>query len=183
MAPRANAAYLRHLSLTGDCNQMINNPNVIALPARKLDAAFGGQEQTFAKGQEMFAEGDPAAFFYRIVYGSAGSSKLLSDARRQVDSFYFAGDMFGFECAEDYSVTTTALEDTKVMAFPRSCFGDLMRDEPVLAEQLVTSMSATLKRARDHMLLLARKTPRERLAMFLLDIAARLKNGKRITLP
>jgi CRP/FNR family nitrogen fixation transcriptional regulator len=147
------------------------------------DAEFSGQRQAFAKGQDLFGEGDPAEFFYRIVYGSVGSSKLLSDARRQIDSFHLAGDIFGYECAEAHSVTVTALEDTKVVVFPRSRFRDLMQGDPALAEQLVSAMSANLQRAREHMLLLARKTPQEKLAMFLLDLAVRLKNNKRITLP
>src|SRR3954464_12119603 len=82
------------------------------------DMEFNGQRQTFAKGQDLFAEGDPAEFFYRIVYGSVGSSKLLSDARRQIDSFHLAGDIFGYEYAKVHSVTATALEDTKVVVFP-----------------------------------------------------------------
>lgn len=142
-----------------------------------------GQRLTFAKGDELFVEGDPADFFYRIIYGSVGSSKLLSDARRQIDSFYLAGDIFGFEPAEDYGVTATALEDTKVLAVPRLCFRDVMHDDPALAEQLVSAMSSSLQRAREHMLLLARKTPQEKVAMFLLEIAKRLKNSTRITLP
>lgn len=147
------------------------------------DLEFGGQRQAFAKGQDLFAEGGRADFFYLVVYGSVGSSKLLSDARRQIDSFHLAGDIFGYECGKAHSVTATALEDTKVVVFARSCFRDLMQADPALAEQLVSAMSANLQRARDHMLLLARKTPQEKLAMFLLDLAARLKNTKRITLP
>jgi CRP/FNR family nitrogen fixation transcriptional regulator len=170
---------------------MINNSNMMAssLPAsddaraRLGDVEFSGQRRSFTKGQQLFTEGDPALFFYRVVYGSVGSCKLLQDARRQIDSFHLAGDIFGFECAKAYSVTATALEDTKVVVFPRACFRDLMSDDPDLADQLVSAMSANLQRARDHMLLLARKTPQEKLAVFLLDIAARLKNGKRFTLP
>jgi len=147
------------------------------------DVECSGQRQTLAKGQDLFAEGAPANFFYRILYGSVGSSKLLSDARRQIDSFHLAGEIFGYECGEVHGVTATTLEDTKVVVFPRSCFRDLMQGDPALAEQLVSAMSANLQRARDLMLLLARKTPQEKLAMFLLDLAARLKNTKRITLP
>ena len=41
-----------------------------------------------AKDEEIFAEGDRAAFFYKVISGAVRTSKLLSDGRRQIDAFH-----------------------------------------------------------------------------------------------
>jgi CRP/FNR family nitrogen fixation transcriptional regulator len=134
-------------------------------------------------GEELCIEGDPANFFYKVVSGTVRTSKLLSDSRRQIDSFHFPGDFFGFESADEHSFTAETVGETTVIAFRRSTFRDLVRDHPEIADQLMSAMASSLERARNHMLLLGRKTPQEKIAMFLLDTAARLRNGNRIDLP
>jgi len=147
------------------------------------DRHAAGEQRSFAAGDELFVEGQPADFFYKVISGTVRTSKLLSDARRQIDSFHLAGDTFGFESARDYSFTAEAVEDTIVALFRRSSFRSLTQDQPAFADQLMSAMVASLRRARDHMLLLGRKTPMEKMAMFLLDIAGRLQKGDRFDLP
>jgi len=142
-----------------------------------------GERRTLLKGDELFVEGDVAEYFYKVVSGTVRTSKLLSDARRQIDSFHFAGDFFGFEGAQEHSFSAEAVDETIVVAFRRSSFRTLVRDYPEFADQLMSAMVSSLQRARDHMLLLGRKTPQEKIAMFLLDTATRLKKGDRIELP
>lgn len=147
------------------------------------DMHEAGERRTLAGGDELFVEGDPVEFFYKVVSGTVRTSKLLSDARRQIDSFHFAGDFFGFEGTEEHSFTAEAVDATTVIAFKRSSFRGLVHDYPEFADQLMSAMVSSLQRARDHMLLLGRKTPQEKIAKFLLDTAARLKKGDRIELP
>jgi CRP/FNR family nitrogen fixation transcriptional regulator len=159
-------------------------PGEVALPRTGAgDVQAVGERRTFAKGEELFAEGDSADFFYKVVSGTVRTSKLLSDGRRQIDSFHLAGDIFGLEGAEDHGFTAEAVEDTTLLAFKRSCFRSLMQDYPAFAEQLMSSMMASLTRAHEHMLLLGRKTPQEKIAKFLIDIARRLQKGDRFDLP
>jgi CRP/FNR family nitrogen fixation transcriptional regulator len=142
-----------------------------------------GERRHFAGGEELFAEGDIAECFYKVISGTVRTSKLLSDARRQIDSFHYAGDFLGFEGDGEHSIAAEAVEDTTVIAFKRSSFRSLVRDYPEFADQLMSAMVSSLQRARDHMLLLGRKTPQEKIAKFLLDTAARLRNDDRIELP
>jgi CRP/FNR family nitrogen fixation transcriptional regulator len=169
---------LSHAHAVGGSRPVVDN-------ARTTDGDIhdAGERRTFAKGDELFVEGEPADFFYKVISGTVQTSKLLSDARRQIDSFHLAGDIFGFEGGAGYSVTAEAVEDTTVVAFRRSSFHSLVRAYPVFADQLMSAMVASLKRARDHMLLLGRRTPQEKVAMFLLDIARRLRKGDRFELP
>jgi CRP/FNR family nitrogen fixation transcriptional regulator len=152
-----------------------------ARPSRDMHQA--GERKSFATGEELFAEGDMADCFYKVVSGTVRTSRLLSDARRQIDSFHYVGDFLGFEGADEHSLTAEAVEETTVIAFKRSSFRSLVRDYPEFADQLMSAMMSSLQRARDHMLLLGRKTPQEKMAKFLLDTAARLRKDDRIELP
>lgn len=41
-----------------------------------------GPQMVLGKGEELFAEGDEAEFFYQVIFGAVRSYKLLSDGRR-----------------------------------------------------------------------------------------------------
>ena len=56
-----------------------------------------GPQRVLAKGEELFAEGDDAEYFYKVVSGAIRTYKLLSDGRRQIDAFHLEGDIFGLE--------------------------------------------------------------------------------------
>ena len=143
----------------------------------------GGTRRTFAKGEELFAEGEAADFFYQVVSGTVRVCKLLSDGRRQIDAFQLAGDIFGLENGAEHRFTAEAVEETVVLAFRRGRFTSLLHDNPAFGDQLMTSMIASLERAQDHMVLLGRKTAQEKIATFLLDMAGRLAKGDRLDLP
>jgi CRP/FNR family transcriptional regulator, nitrogen fixation regulation protein len=142
-----------------------------------------GLRRVFSKGEELFAEGDAAEYFYKIVSGTVRTSKLLSDGRRQVEAFLLPGDIFGIEHGRDHRFTAEAVEDVVAMAFKRSRFTSLVHDDPAFGDQLMSSMIKSLDRAHDHMLLLGRKTAQEKIATFLLDMATRLSKGDRFDLP
>lgn len=136
-----------------------------------------------AKGEELFAEGEAAEYFYRIVSGTVRTYKLLSDGRRQIDAFQLQGDIFGIEACAEHRFSAEAVGDTTVMAYRRSSLDRLTREHPAFGEQILSSMLRNLQRAQDHMLLLGRKTAKEKIASFLLDLAQRLDKTDRVELP
>ena len=152
-----------------------------ALPAHKPqsnapqgDGRLAGKRQAFARGQELFAEGDAAEFFYKVVSGTVRTVKLLSDGRRQIDAFHLTGDIFGLESGVEHRVTAEAVDEVVVEAFRKSRFASLLHDDPAFGEQLMSSTLVSLERAHEHLVLLGRKTAQERMATFLLDMARRL---------
>lgn len=157
--------------------------NMPQAPLRCVAAA--GQQRQLAKGEELFAEGDSAEYFYKIVSGSVRTYKLLSDGRRQIDAFHLAGDIFGLEAGDEHRFTAEALADATVLAFRRSRLVELTADDPAFRDQVMVSMMRSLERAQDHMLLLGRKTAQEKIATFLLDMAGRVSEdgGGHIELP
>lgn len=136
-----------------------------------------------AKDEELFAEGEPAEYFYRVVSGTVRTCKLLSDGRRQIDAFHLPGDIFGIEACAEHRFSAEAVGGTTVMAYRRSSLDRLTREHPAFGEQILSSMLRNLQRAQDHMLLLGRKNAKEKIASFLLDLAQRLHEGDRVELP
>lgn len=142
-----------------------------------------GTQRAFPKGAELFVEGGPSTFFYKVVSGSVRTVKLLADGRRQIDAFYIVGDVFGLECGDSHKLTAEAVEGVAVIAYRRSDFAGLMRRDPAVTEAVMAATLANLDRAHEHMVLLGRKTAIERMASFLLDLARRLSSVDRVCLP
>ena len=74
-----------------------------AMPGRNdsATAKSAGLRRSLVKGEELFAEGDAADHFYKVVSGTVRTYKLLSDGRRQIDEFHLAGDIFGLEPGDE----------------------------------------------------------------------------------
>ncbi|MBM3619049.1 MAG: cyclic nucleotide-binding domain-containing protein [Alphaproteobacteria bacterium] len=152
-----------------------------AIPRRP--AAEPGVRLRFAKGEAIYTEGDEAERFYRIVSGTVRICKMLHDGRRQIEAFHFARDIFGLERGDGHRFTAEAVDDVVVLAFRARGLEDLIRDDPDLGGELMTSLLSSLDRARDHLVLLGRKSAREKIAAFLLDIAERLSGDDHFELP
>jgi CRP/FNR family transcriptional regulator, nitrogen fixation regulation protein len=143
-----------------------------------------GLQMVLRKGEELFAEGDDADFFYQVVSGAIRSYKLLSDGRRQIDAFHLRGDIFGLEAGSEHRFSAEAVGDATVIAYRRNRLGTLIQDDPSFRDRIMTATLHSLERAQDHMLLLGRKTAQEKLATFLLDMAQRLsKDDEHFDLP
>jgi CRP/FNR family transcriptional regulator, nitrogen fixation regulation protein len=142
-----------------------------------------GVRRSVAKGEELYAEGDAASFFYKVVSGTVRICKVLNDGRRQIEAFHLCGDIFGLERGATHRFTAEAIDDLVVIAYRAHQLDELVRDNPDLGSQVMSSVLTSLDRARDHMVLLGRKSAREKIASFLLDIAERLNGGDRFDLP
>ena len=153
-----------------------------ALP-RGADEVQHAARHRFARGEEVFAEGDSGTYFYKVVSGTVRTGKLLTDGRRQIDAFHLAGDVFGLESGDRHRFTAEAVDDVVVIAYRRSRFASLVHDDPAFGELIMASMLTSLDRAHDHMMLLGRKTALEKLASFLLDMARRRPGADKVVLP
>jgi CRP/FNR family nitrogen fixation transcriptional regulator len=157
-----------------------------APPLRKsVDAAPStvGSVQSFAKDEEIFAEGDKAAYVYKVLSGVVRTSKLLSDGRRQIDAFHLAGDIFGIEAGDEYRFCAESVGDCVVVAYRRSHLAALTGSDAQLGQDMTMGMMRSLVRAQNHMLLLGRKSALEKIATFLLDMAERTADDSTLDLP
>jgi len=117
-----------------------------ALSPHPEDNAPGGR-RTFARGAEIFAEGDPCTVFYKVVSGTVRTVKLLSDVRRQIEAFHLPGDVFGLEGGHCHRFTAEAVDGVVLVAYRRSRVAELVRADPAFGEQLMASTLTSLDRA------------------------------------
>jgi len=124
-------------------------------------------------GETLIDEGETAHHLFNITSGSVRIYKLLPDGRRQITGFLFAGDFIGLAAGEDYAFSAEAIEDATLCRFRKREYRALVRDCPELEAALLARATHELAAAQNQMLLLGRKTARERIASFLLDLPAR----------
>lgn len=158
---------------------------------RPLDghlAALAGEqvfcsEFSYRRGTEVFGEGEEAEYVYQILSGAVRTYKLLSDGRRQINSFHLPGDMFGLENGTTHRFSAEAVVETRVRITKRRSLLETMTSRDEGASSVLSLVTRTLQHAENHMLLLGRKTALERVAAFLLEMDERLVHPNVLTLP
>lgn len=126
-----------------------------------------------AAGGTVINEGAPAEDLFNVVAGTVKLYKLLSDGRRQITGFLFPGDFLGIALNDIYAYTAEAIEPLQLCRFPRRKLEVLLGEMPRLERRLFGEVAHELAAAQDQMLLLGRKTAKERLASFLLGLSGR----------
>ena len=121
--------------------------------------------------------------FYKVMSGAVRTHKLLSDGRRQIGAFHFAGDLFGFEAGDVHRFTAEAVTGATVLVFKRRTLERLAARDLDVARWLWALTARNLDHAQEHMMLLGRKTATERVATFLLEMDECMQPAGSITLP
>jgi len=142
----------------------------------------GGAAITFERNAEIFGEGENADYVYKVLSGSVRAYKVLSDGRRQVTAFYLPGDVFGIESELEHSISAEAIDRTAILVARRSSVFSIADSDSEVARHLWSATAEELRRSQNHALLLI-KTAKERIAAFLLDMAARLAGKGFVELP
>ena len=121
-------------------------------------------------GQTIFYEEDRAEHLYNVTRGTVRISKMLLDGRRQITGFLSPGDLLGLAHGESYVYTAEAIGPVSLCRLPRRKLEPLFRKFPTLERRLLAVASHELAAAQDQMLLLGRKSAREKLSSFLLTM-------------
>jgi CRP/FNR family transcriptional regulator, anaerobic regulatory protein len=124
-----------------------------------------------ARRRVIFEETAPATYVFNVKEGAVKTYKLLPDGRRQITGFLFPGDFLGLVHNEVYVYSAEALVATELCRFPRRKFETLLEELPKLGQRLLVMASHELSVAQDRMMLLGRKTARERVVSFLLMLS------------
>ena len=141
-----------------------------------------GAPVSYARNEEIFGEGEPADFVYKVVSGSARTYKILSDGRRQIGAFYLPGEVFGLDVDDVYHYSADAVGKSTLLVVKRSALIALADTDHNVAHLLWTLTAQELRRLQEHMLLLIRSA-QERVACFLLEMAERMAETDVIDLP
>lgn len=118
-------------------------------------------------GTTFISEGEPANHFFNVTRGTAKLFKLLPDGRRQITGFATVGHFLGLAVSDTYAFSAEALEPTRFCRFSRQKLRQLLDEFPAMEARLLEAAANELVAAQEQMLLLGRKTARERLASFL----------------
>jgi CRP/FNR family transcriptional regulator len=124
-------------------------------------------------GQTLFEEGETADAVFTLTHGMLKLYKLMSDGRRQIVGFLVPGDFLGLAFGRTYVYSAEAVTPTAVCRFRRPQFMGLLEECPAIEKEILGRTSTELAAAQEQMLLLGRKTARERLATFLVALARR----------
>jgi CRP/FNR family transcriptional regulator, nitrogen fixation regulation protein len=141
-----------------------------------------GAVMSHSRNSEIFGEGEPADYLYKVMSGCARTYKTLNDGRRQMNGFYLTGEVLGLSFEDEYTESAEAIADSKVLVIKRSAVDALARRNPAIARELLTLTGRELRRAQDRVLLLI-KIAQERVAGFLVEMAERMSAGDAIELP
>ena len=141
-----------------------------------------GAPMAFARNAEIYGEGEPAEYLYKVVSGAVRTSKILADGRRQIGAFYLAGDLFGLETGGEHTFSAEAVSDAKVVMVKRSALMSMAARDSAIARELWAATGRELHNVQGHVLLLI-KSAQERVAGFLLELAARTASIGFVELP
>ncbi|GGF43662.1 Crp/Fnr family transcriptional regulator [Aliidongia dinghuensis] len=135
----------------------------------------------------LASEGDEASHFFNITSGAVKLFKLLPDGRQQIVGFLFPGDFVGLAVRDTYAYTVETIAPATACRFDRRQFERLLERFPNMAFRLRERASDELAIAQEQMLSLGRKSAKERVASFLLQLSRRAVRlglpGNPVTLP
>nr|WP_051094450.1 helix-turn-helix domain-containing protein [Bordetella sp. FB-8] len=129
------------------------------------------------RGEALFRAHDEFQSLYAVRTGSFKTSIMHRDGYEQVTGFHIPGDPLGLDgisCGYQ-SCEAVALEDSTVCVIPFGQLETVCGESRRMQRHLYHLMSAEIVRESGLMMLLGKMTAEQRLASFLLDLAARFR--------
>lgn len=128
--------------------------------------------KSYEAGDVILWRGDELKFVASVVSGVANLTKTLQDGRTQMVGMLLPSDFIGRPGRTHVEFDVTATTDVTLCRFERKRFERMLEETPHVAQRLMEMALDELDAARDWMILLGRKTAREKIATFL-DLLAR----------
>jgi CRP/FNR family transcriptional regulator, anaerobic regulatory protein len=160
-----------------DCTTCVVRNRAICSALQPGERALLGQlgrARKILRGQSLVWEGEEELFVANVTSGILQISMSLADGREQIVGVVFPSDFIGRPFGERSPYRITALNDAELCVFPRAAFGAFAKDHPELEHTLLRRTLEELDRAREWMVLLAKKSAREKIATLLIEMSVRL---------
>jgi CRP/FNR family transcriptional regulator len=135
--------------------------------------------KTYEKGQTLSWAEEPLTHLGTVVTGIASLNRTLEDGRCQIVGLLLPSDFIGRPNRVSVAHDVVAATDITLCRFEKPVFERLLAQSPALMTSLLSKTCDDLDAARDWILLLGRKTAREKVAGFLSRLIRRAiqKNG------
>ena len=139
----------------------------------------------FSPCETVFAEEEINTSFYNLLEGVMRLYKLLPDGRRQIVGFALPGDFLGMSASGRNTFSADAVNAVEVCRFSKPAFQRFAEGKPHLLRRINELAIRELSQAREHMVLLGRRSAEEKVAAFLVCWRDRLhrQHGALATLP
>lgn len=126
---------------------------------------------TIKKGEPIFEEGENVNGIFCVKDGVCKLSKLSPNGKDQIVKLVSKGELLGQRSMisdEPVNLSAIALEDMEVCFIPKSEIMGLFNQNNNFSMNVMKAICGDLKEADDHMVAMAQKTVKERLAETLL---------------
>ncbi|TDE36263.1 transcriptional regulator FnrL [Antarcticimicrobium sediminis] len=129
--------------------------------------------RNFEAGQTIIWSGDKMGFVGSVVSGIASLTQTMEDGRTQMVGLLLPSDFVGRPGRDGAAYDVTATTDVVMCCFRKKPFEEMMERTPHIAHRLLEMTLDELDAAREWMLVLGRKTAREKIASLLSIVARR----------
>ncbi|MEO3413549.1 Crp/Fnr family transcriptional regulator [Roseovarius sp. CAU 1744] len=129
--------------------------------------------RSFEAGQTIIWSGDQMDFVGSVVKGIATLTQTMEDGRTQMVGLLLPSDFVGRPGRGSAAYNVVATTDMVMCCFRKKPFEVMMSQTPHIAQRLLEMTLDELDAAREWMLVLGRKTAREKIASLLSIIARR----------
>ena len=129
--------------------------------------------RSYEAGQTVVWSGDRMDFVGSVVSGIASLTQTMEDGRTQMVGLLLPSDFVGRPGREYAPYDVVATTDLVMCCFRKKPFETMMMETPHIAQRLLEMTLDELDAAREWMLLLGRKTAREKIASLIAIIARR----------
>jgi len=126
--------------------------------------------------------GEKTDFLGSVLEGCVSLSRIMADGRRQMVGLLFPSDFIGRPMRPEAPFDAIAVSEVRLCIFSRSRFESLLHDTPALEQRLLEMTLDELDSAREWMVLLGRKTAKEKIASFFAIAARRLAAVRQVAL-
>ena len=162
IAPNCGSCPIRHRAVCARCE----SDELAALEEIKF-------YRSFQAGQTLIWSGDRMDFVASVVTGVATLTQVMEDGRTQTVGLLFPSDFVGRPGRDAAPYNVIATTDVMMCCFRKKPFEELMARTPHIGQRLLEMTLDELDAAREWMLLLGRKTAREKIASLLAIVARR----------
>ncbi len=129
-------------------------PLFAGLDASALESvARSLRARRFRRGEVIFHLGDPGDALFIVASGAVKISLPSETGEEAILATLRPGDFFGELALLDgapRSASAAALEPTETLVLPRNRFRELIANEPVIRDAVLTSLSRELRRLTQH---------------------------------
>jgi CRP/FNR family transcriptional regulator len=120
--------------------------------------------RSFEAGQTLIWSGDHMDFVGSVVTGIATLTQTMEDGRTQMVGLLLPSDFVGRPGRDSAAYNVVATTNIVMCCFRKKPFEEMMARTPHIAQRLLEMTLDELDAAREWMLVLGRKTAREKIA-------------------